>query len=399
LTSPTRESIANVVLVSHCDFNGNSALHVLAIASRLHERGFSPIVAVPGNAETVDGVGRPPFPVLTYAELGTDALRFPDGRGPDVVHSFTPREIVRIPTADVVRVHGCRYVVHLEDNEEVVTSTELRGLPFWALRLMPRPLLDPIVGRRFHPIRGRSFLEHAAGVTVIVPALLELVPEVPWKAVVGAGFDEAMLDPPRSREEVRADIRLADNELAIVYTGSIHRVNLADMRDLYSAIADVRRDGLPVVLVKTGTNTPKDPDLPNLGEGLRDLGWIPRDAVASLLAAADVLVQPGRPGPYNDYRLPSKLPDFLASGKPVVLPRANIGLELEDGRNALVLERGGPDEIAAAVARLASDSKLREAIGERGRDFALRELRWDRVVERVIGLYKDVELCPSSTLG
>ena len=386
----SREAIKNIVVVSHCDFTGNSALHVLAVASGLHERGYSPVIAVPENAESVDDVGRPPFPVLTYDQACTDALTFPDERGPDLVHCFTPREIVRRPTVELVRRHGCRYVVHLEDNERTVTSVELRGLPFGLLRVLPRPLLDRIVGSRFHPTRGQRFLKGAAGVTVIVPRLLELVPSRLPTAVVGAGFDEAVLAPQRQRADVRAELGLADGDVAIVYTGSVHRVNLADVRDLYDAVAALRRDGRSVILVKTGTNTPEPPDLPEIGDGLRDLGWVPREAVPSLLGAADVLVQPGKPGAYNDYRLPSKLPDFLASGKPVVLPRANIGLELDNGREAIVLERGDAEEIAAAVGRLVDDPALGASIGAQGRAFALNELRWSRTVDKVEALYNEI---------
>src|SRR6478672_11714016 len=107
----------NVVLVSHCDFTGNSALHVLAVASGLHDRGHATVIAVPQNAESVADVGQPAFPVLTYEELQTAKLRFPDGRRVDLVHCFTPREIVRRPAAELLRRHGCPYVVHLEDNE------------------------------------------------------------------------------------------------------------------------------------------------------------------------------------------------------------------------------------------------------------------------------------------
>ena len=62
-----------------------------------------------------------------------------------------------------------------------------------------------------------------------------------------------------------------------------------------------------------------------------------------------MLVQPGRPDAFNDYRFPSKLPEFLASGRPVMLPRTNIGLHLEDGVEALLLGHGDADEIADKV--------------------------------------------------
>jgi glycosyltransferase involved in cell wall biosynthesis len=233
-------------------------------------------------------------------------------------------------------------------------------------------------------------MRDASGVTVIVERLLEHVPRDVPNAVVGAGFDEAMLAPRRPREEVRAEIGLAPDDIAVVYTGSIHRVNLSDMRDLYAAIARLRDEGRSVVLVKTGVNEPEPPDVPQLGAGLRDLGWVARSAVPELLDAADVLVQPGRPGAYNDFRLPSKLPDFLVSGRPVVLPRANIGLELENGRDAIVLDRAEASDIAAAVGRLADDTDRRARIGEAGKAFALRELRWSRVVDRIDALYDEI---------
>jgi len=384
-------SIANVVFVSHCDFTGNSALHVLAIARGLYERGLSPVVAVPDNAESVEDVGRPPFPVITYRDARR-ALRFPDGRGPDLVHAFTPRELVRRLTADLVRAHRCPYVVHLEDNEEAILSAELGGMDVEGLRQLPAPLLDRAIGpRQFHPLRGARFLEHAAGVTVVVERLLELAPRHVPSTVVGACFDEAVLSPRRPRDEVRAELGLDAGDLAIVYTGNIHRTNLGDMRELYAAVAELRRDGLPIVLVKTGWNSPEAAQLPRLEEGLRDLGWVRRSAVPELLAAADVLVQPGGPGPFNDYRFPSKLPEFLASGRPVILPRTNLGLDLRDGEEALVLEGGNAEEIREAVARLAADPELRRRVGEGGRAFAVRELDWARSVDRVEKLYREIE--------
>lgn len=386
--SGEQRPVVNVVLVSHCDFTGNSAFHVYAIASELHRHGVSPVMVVPDHAETVEDLGRPPFPVLTYAEARSNSLRFPDGRGPDLVHAFTPRELVRRLTVDLVRAHGCRYVVHLEDSEEAVLSAEHGGASITALKELPAPMLDRIVRpRQAHPLRAVRFLEQAAGVTVLTDRLLEFVPPGVPAAVVPAGFDEAVLSPRRPRDEVRAELRLADSDIVIVYPGNIHMVNIEEMRSLYAAVAELRRAGHPVVLVKTGWGSTQTVTFPALGPGLRDLGWVPRNSIPGLLGAADILVQPGGPSPFNDYRFPSKLPEFLASGKPVVLPRTNIGLALTNDREAILLDRGDATEIATAVARLANDPGLRRRIGEAGRVFALRELRWSRSVARIQELY------------
>jgi hypothetical protein len=206
--------------------------------------------------------------------------------------------------------------------------------------------------------------------------------------VAWPGFDERVLAPARPRAAMRAELRLGPADVALLYTGNIHDSNEAEMLQLYEAVRRLRASSLPVVLVKTGWNFVDLSRFPRLDDGLRDLGYVARERVLSLLAAADVLVQPGGPDAFNDYRFPSKLPEFLASGRPVVLPRTNIGLNLADGEEALLLERGDAEEIAAKVALLAADPSLRERIGARGRDFALRELRWPRAVDRILDLYR-----------
>jgi len=207
---------------------------------------------------------------------------------------------------------------------------------------------------------------------------------------VPAGFDERILMPGRSRDVLRAELGLDPEDLAIVYPGNIHMVNIDEMRELWTAVAQLRRAGRRIVLVKTGWGSTQTVTFPALGEGVRDLGWVPHERVPELLAAADVLVQPGGPGPFNDYRFPSKLPEFLASGRAVILPRTNVGLLLRDGEEALLLERGDAAEIAGAVDRLASDPALRERLGSAGQAFALRELRWSTGVDRVQDLYAEI---------
>src|SRR6188508_224151 len=97
----------NVLFVSHCDFKGNSAFHVLAIAQELFARGYSPAICVPDDPRTIEDVGRPPFPVLGFDQAEREPTPFPDGRGPDLVHAFTPREHVRQLTLATAARYGC----------------------------------------------------------------------------------------------------------------------------------------------------------------------------------------------------------------------------------------------------------------------------------------------------
>ncbi len=65
-------STRNVLLISHCDFTGNSALHTYRDCAGAPHRGYSPVIAVPGDPETVEDLGRPPFAVGSWE---TAALR------------------------------------------------------------------------------------------------------------------------------------------------------------------------------------------------------------------------------------------------------------------------------------------------------------------------------------
>jgi glycosyltransferase involved in cell wall biosynthesis len=101
-----------------------------------------------------------------------------------------------------------------------------------------------------------------------------------------------------------------------------------------------------------------------------------------LLAGADVLVQPGAPGVFNDYRFPSKLPEFLVSGRPVIMAATNLGLVLKDGEQALIAGMGSVEEIATAVERLLLDKHLAQRVGSGGQQFARQYLRWELAAQK-----------------
>jgi glycosyltransferase involved in cell wall biosynthesis len=119
------------------------------------------------------------------------------------------------------------------------------------------------------------------------------------------------------------------------------------------------------------------------------LGFVPRSVLLELLGSSDFLVQPGCSNAFNDYRLPSKLPDFLASGRPVILPRTNLGLMVRDGVEALLLDVGDAEEIAAKVAWVLSNPEQAKRIGAAGREFA-RQMSWENQAARLAAFYEDV---------
>ena len=85
------------------------------------------------------------------------------------------------------------------------------------------------------------------------------------------------------------------------------------------------------------------------------------------MALADVFVQPGKIDPFEDLRLPGKVPEFLAMGRPVLMPDVNISHLFKDGVDAVFLRTGSAEEIALKCIDLFSDPQQAGRIGRAGR--------------------------------
>ena len=366
----------NILFVNYGDFTTNSLNHIGGFANTLCAAGHACVVAVPHGRDTLQHIDRPLFIAATFEEVLSLPKIFPNGRPADLIHAWTPREGVRKFVLAYQRQcpAPARLVVHLEDNERFLLES-YTGRTFAALR--DAPLADTaawIVDGLPHPVRHETFLRLADGVTHIVDRLHEFVPADVPAQLLPPGVDFSLYAPLPPDPELRAELKVRDDERVIVFTGSNTFANEAEMRELYVAVVLLNQRGTPTRLIRTGFNSPSFVAglSPDLQRHVLDLGFVAKPLLPRLLALADVLVQPGRPGPFNDYRLPSKLPEFLAAGKPVVLPAANLAHLLEDGRDALFLRFGTPEDIAETCERLFADDSLRASLGECAAAFARR---------------------------
>jgi glycosyltransferase involved in cell wall biosynthesis len=320
----------NVLLIAASEFVGNSALHTLSVARFMQSRGIECAVSYRSDDNNVRPRGGWPFLVCDQREIMHNGVLFPDGRGPDLIHAWTPREHVRRVTERMAERYGCPYIVHLEDNEEVILGDTLGPFSYSELAKLPARITDQVISPFLsHPKRYRWFLEGAAGMTALIDKLMEFKPQGLPGTVFWPGFEEAILTAKATRE----DFGLGEQEALLVYNGNIHLSNAEEVESLIDGVGLLRRRGVPVMLVKTGANHASQDRLKEAQDDgyLIDLGFVSRSEIHSLLNLADVLVQPGHKSTFNDYRFPCKLPEFLATGKPVVLPNTNLGRYLQDG--------------------------------------------------------------------
>ena len=171
---------------------------------------------------------------------------------------------------------------------------------------------------------------------MIVDRLLEFVPSDVPSTIIWPAFEEQLFTPQPAPARLRRRLGISGGDMVIVYAGNVHPTNAAEVRSLYLAIALLNRRGLPVKLVRLGQDyVDFYGDIRHAVErNVVKVSFRPREEVPLYYALADALVQPGRPDDFNDYRIPSKLPEFFAMGRPVILPRTNIGLVAKDGESA-----------------------------------------------------------------
>mgnify|MGYP001603614957 CR=1 FL=1 len=391
----------NILFVNYGDFTTNSLNHIGGFANTLCAAGHACAVAVTRTRETLAHVPAARFIATTYDEALATPRLFPDGRSADVIHAWTPRESVRKFVLAYQRAADppARLIIHLEDNEHFLLEA-YTGRPFAELRSAPAADIDAwLVDGLPHPLRHESFLRVADGVTHIVDRLREFAPAGIPSQLLPPGVDFSLYAPQAADETLRAEIGLTPGEKVLVFTGSNTFANESEMRELYLAVALLNARGTPVRLVRTGFSSTKflDELPPDAKAHVVDLGFVEKTKLPRLLALADVLVQPGRAGPFNDYRLPSKLPEFLAMGKPVVLPATNLAALMSDGRDAVFLSTGAPEEIADTCERLFADPTLGAMLGENAVAFARRHFDLGGNSAALADFYATVAARPTAT--
>lgn len=395
--------MSNFLFALYHDFSANSAVHVHNFANELAALGHSTAVAMPDGSDTGAALGEQNYSVHRFEEVEGNWPRvFPDGRPPDVVHAWTPRENVRLFCEKLAGFCDFSLFVHLEDNEELILEVNL-GMPFEKLA---RSRSAEIPSNLSHPRNYRAFIASAVGVTMIMDRLERFVPAETPKLILWPGADERLFFPRPRDPEALEQLGIPEGTVVLCYTGTVHNANARDVRSLYLAAAILDREGTPAKLIRTGRDF-----CPFLGPDEEwahrvsiDLGRVAYQEIPALLSLADVLVQPGADNAFNEFRLPGKLPEFFAMGRPVIVPRCNVGRFVRHGEEAWVLNKVDSLGIVDAVLELRANKSLSDRLAAGATEFCREHFNWKknagalvRFYEEIAGNVKDQANVPTAT--
>ena len=415
-----------ILFVSYCGANGNSLPHMAGFARELIrlEGVESVAIALPGKVLEAERARE----ILADQGLEAAAARgrlrlvsqlealqgIAAGETYDILHLWTPREITRrwLQAAALAWPAPERpwpaVIIHLEDNEESLCERKFGSHHAWEVAAGDRS--KPLSSAFSHPRHYRDLLSLAEGATVIWETLAEFVPLTTPAMELLPGVDLANFTPRppdvamcrslgitpftwwelASFTPVPGQSAEQGRELVVCYNGNTTFANHGDMVALYTALQTLRREGWPIRLIRTGQDNVEL--LEHLGfetaSWVSTLGFVPRGDLPAIYSLAHLFIQPGPPDEFNNYRLPSKLPEYLASGGVCVLPAANIGQRLRDGAEALLLQTGDAAEIAARVRFFLTDPNLYELMGQRARRFAQEKFDPQRQATMLAGFYR-----------
>src|SRR5688572_6743605 len=239
-----------ILIVNYHHLDSNSGIHIFNIANQLIRFGVDCAVCVPNGGPKVFELGQPLFESFTVEDIRKNNLM----NGIDLVHVWTPREITRKITLELLKFHKRPYIVHLEDNEEFlmeiltkISPDKLRRIPGFLLNLLIRKHIS-------HPTRYLNFLSNANGITHITETLAEHCPPNLPHELIWAGYQEDMPWGMPADQHLKRRLGISESDFIVAYTGNVHLANQDEVTVLYEAIKVINQSGISVKLIRTGSN-------------------------------------------------------------------------------------------------------------------------------------------------
>lgn len=385
----------NIIFVMYHNFKSNSTIQVHNFANALSELGNECIVAVPNEKETVykyidDDIKYKP---ITYEELNSSDNLFSNLGQPDIIHAWTPRESVRKEVLYLKNKYKtAKVIMHLEDNDRFIIEKHL-GMSLERIKKLSEKYINiSINDGLIHPLKYEDFINKCDGFTIIMDKLLEFVPKEKESMVLWPILDDKRFFPRNKNNFLRRELHIDEDDIVLCYTGNVHSANANEVRSLYVAVALANREGTKVKLVRTGTDCcnflEEAPD--SIKRNAIELGFVSHKKIPEYLALSDILIQPGKSDQFNEYRLPSKLIEFLGMGIPVALPNCNLGRFMEDMEEAIILKKGDCLEILEVIKNYKKMSEKYKIIGEKGLKFASRNFGRKEISSGLVEFYKKI---------
>ena len=205
------------------------------------------------------------------------------------------------------------------------------------------------------------------------------------------GVDTHLFRPGIRASELRRRLGL-EGKSVVLFVGGLHEGRHPELlvEALPSIVHEIKH--LELLFVGEGPDKPRLLSLAKhlgVGENVRFLGSVKHSMIPEFISLADVTVGPLTVA-YNSTMYgstPRTVSEYMACGKPVVVPRGAVSESLViDNYNSVLFEPGDVLGLSSAVVSLIEDKGLCKYIGRNAREHVEKVSSWDVLTARLENL-------------
>ena len=236
---------------------------------------------------------------------------------------------------------------------------DMNSLGPWTLRSAPRQAeirVQRWLIRRFDGLMPFSI--HTAHELAFIKPVMRLDPGV-------NADDFAALEPVSSTR----------CERVLLFCGTLSAEN--GLKLLLDAFARIKDQAVGLWISGRGDMQAQVESLAAQDPRVRFLGFIEHAELLKIMQHSLLLVNPRPPSlPQHRFNFPSKILEYLASGRPVI-SLASADIALEYGKYLILSSQETPEALASVIDEsLRRDPQELDELGRKGRDYVLQEKNW-----------------------
>ena len=297
----------------------------------------------------------------------------------DLIHAFDTRPVVIFPALFYKYKLKAPLIIDWADWWGKGGTIKERSGKFFAFTL-----------GRIETIFEEYFRKFASGATTICSALKN--------RLIKLGYNESniILLPQGTnfnnlkqfdKNYCRKVLNIKLNILIIGHLGTLFK---NDASLLFDSIKNVQKEIKDIKLFLIGRHKLKLSRYNGLNNLVFETGEIGGEKIPVYLSACDILTLPMENNIANNGRWPSKINDYLATGRPIVsTPISDIKTIFEREKIG-ILARDNPEDFSKAIVNLLKDKELQIFLGKKGKEYAEEKLNWKILVSDLNKFYYKV---------
>jgi len=212
-------------------------------------------------------------------------------------------------------------------------------------------------------------------------------------SVVENGVDTELFRPRTDEAQKIRSTAGWDNKFVVSYIGTMGMAQ--GLETLIDAAARLQSWSPEIVVLFLGEGAEKERITGLVGErGIKNIEFVdqqPRENIPNYISASDVCIVPLRKSDLFRTVLPTKLLEFMACGKPVIVGVDGLARKIvEDANAGIVVEPQNSMALADAILHLSRHPQSCTALGEKGRKYILQKFTRRQTAEAYLEVLEGV---------